>query len=264
MKAKVRSHSHSIRIGALAAVVFAVVMAQPWALLAQGPQPAKGVKYSQISAAEMKEWLSYLASDELQGRQIYTEGFGMASQYIADHLKDWGLKPLNADGTFFQPVKSKGYRVTRNSTVTVTLPDGAKTFKHGDHVTFAVNSGGKQTVNYTGVEFVGYGAAADLQGRALKDKLVVVVPNLAPAGAGAGAAGAAGAAGGRGAGRGGGRGGAGAAVAGGAKGAVTYAAAPAAMSANEQALLRAQAAVIQANEAIQTALRGTGARCDGA
>ena len=256
MKVIARSHSVSIRIGAIAVAVMALAIARPWTLFAQGPQPAKGVKYSQVSPAEMKEWLSYLAADELQGRQIYTEGFGMASQYIADHLKDWGLKPLNADGTFFQPVKNKGYRVTRNSTVTVTLPDGAKTFKHGDHVTFAANSGGKQTVNYTGVEFVGYGTAADLQGRDLKDKLVVVVPNLAPAGAGAGAAGAGG---GRGAGRGGGRGGAGAAVAAGAKGAITYAGAPAAMSASEQALLRAQAAIIQANEAIQNALRGAGA-----
>ena len=124
MKSTVRSHSVSIRIGILAAAVLVAVMARPWTLLAQGPQPAKGVKYSQISAADMKEWLSYLASDELQGRQIYTEGFGMAAQYISDHLKDWGVKPLNPDGTYFQPVKSKGYRVTRNSTVTVTLPDG--------------------------------------------------------------------------------------------------------------------------------------------
>ncbi len=252
MKSTVRSHSVSIRIGAIAVAVMALVFARPWTLFAQGPQPARGVKYSQISPAEMKEWLSYLASDELQGRQIYTEGYGMASQYIADHLKDWGLKPLNTDGTFFQPVKNKGYRVTRNSAVTVTLPDGAKTFKHGDHVTFSANSGGKQTVNYTGVEFVGYGAAADLQGRDLKDKLVVIVPNLAPAGSGAGTGA------GRGGGRGGGagRGGPGAALAAGATGAAIYAAAPAAMSASEQALLRAQAAIIQANEAIVTAIRG--------
>ncbi len=258
MKATVRSHSVSIRIGILAATVLVAVMARPWTLLAQGPQPAKGVKYPQISAADMKEWLSYLASDELQGRQIYTEGFGMAAQYISEHLKDWGVKPLNPDGTYFQPVKSKGYRVTRNSTVTVTLPDGPKTFKHGEHVTFAVNSGGKQTVNYTGVEFLGYGTAADLQGRDLKDKLVIIVPNLAPAAPGA--AGAAAGGGGRGGGRGGGgRGGGAASIAGGARGVITFAPTAAAMSATEQALLRAQAAIIQANEAVQNALRGGGA-----
>ena len=76
------------------AVLFAVV-ARPWTLFAQGPQPAKGVKFSQVSAAELKEWLTYLASDDLKGRQIYTEGYGMAAQYIAQNLKDWGVKPIN-------------------------------------------------------------------------------------------------------------------------------------------------------------------------
>ena len=89
-----------------------------------GPQPAKGVKFSQVSAAELKEWLTYLASDDLKGRQIYTEGYGMAAQYIAQNLKDWGVKPIN--GSYFQPVRTRGYRVTRNSSVTLTLPDGPR------------------------------------------------------------------------------------------------------------------------------------------
>ena len=40
--------------------------------------------------------------------EVFTEGYGRATQYIADHLKTWGLKPLGADGTYFQPVKLKG------------------------------------------------------------------------------------------------------------------------------------------------------------
>ena len=71
--------------------------AQPWRLVAQAPEPAKGIKYAQIGQADMKEWLTYLSSDELQGRQVFTEGYGLAAQYIADHLKEWGLKPLGAN-----------------------------------------------------------------------------------------------------------------------------------------------------------------------
>src|SRR5262245_18967392 len=97
----VRSRSLSIRIAVLAGAALVVTVARPWTLFAQGPQPSKGVKYSQVSQADLKEWLGYLASDELQGRQIYTEGYGMASQYIANHLKEWGIKPLNPDGTYF-------------------------------------------------------------------------------------------------------------------------------------------------------------------
>jgi hypothetical protein len=249
------SSNRSIRVGILAVAVLAAA-AQPWTLLAQAPEPAKGVKFAQISPADMKEWLSYLASDELLGRQIYTEGYGLAAQYVADHLKDWGVKPLNADGTYFQPVKSKGYKVTRNSSVAISLPDGQKTFKHGDHVTFSASAGGKQTVDFAGAEFVGYGLPADLQGRDLKGKVVVIMANLMPAAPGAGGGGGRG-------GRGGGGGGAAAALTAGAKAVITYAPAPAPLSANDQALLKAQAALIQATEAIQAAQRGGGAGAGG-
>jgi glutamate dehydrogenase/leucine dehydrogenase len=94
-------------------VFLAVAWGQPWRLLAQGPAPATGVSYSKISETDMKDWLSYLASDELQGRQVFTEGYGRATQYVADQLKSFGVKPIGVNGTYFQPVKLKGH-VTRN------------------------------------------------------------------------------------------------------------------------------------------------------
>jgi Peptidase family M28 len=260
----------SVRNAAMLFVVLAAAWTQPWRMHAQSkpslpPEPATGTRYATISPDDMKEWLSYLASDQLQGRQIFTEGFGLAAQYIADHLKEWGVKPL-ADGTYFQPVKLKGYRVTRNSTVSITVNGATKTFKQGDHVTFPINSGGKQTVSFDSVEFAGYGQANDFQGRDLKDKLVVSVPNLAPApaagrgGAGRGAAvpaAPAANAGGRGA-RGGGAAGA---IALGAKAYIGLTAAAAQLTPAEQALAQAQTALNQAAAAVnqaQQALRGGG------
>ena len=163
------------------AVFLAVAWGQPWRFLAQGPAPATGVRYAQISENDIKEWLSYLASDELQGRQVFTEGYGRATQYIAGELKGFGVKPIGENGTYFQPVKLKGYRVTRNSTVTVDANGQSRTFKHADHVTFGTGSGGKQTLVFEGVEFLGYGLPSDYEGRNLKGKLIVTVPNLAPA-----------------------------------------------------------------------------------
>ncbi len=88
------------------------------------------------------------------------------------------MKPAGDDGTYFENVKLRGYRVTRNSSVTVTATNGqSRTFKHGDHVTFPANSGGRQTLTFDSVEFVGYGQAADYQGRDVKNKLIVWVPN---------------------------------------------------------------------------------------
>ena len=160
--------SHRILVFALAVLVASAV--QPWRLLAQAPSPAKGVKFAQISEADMKEWLTYLSSDELQGRQIYTEGYGLAAQYIADHLKAWGVKPIGDNGSYFQIVRMKGYRVANNSSITITGPDGTKTFKNGDHVTFPTNAGKKQTVTFDGVQFIG---SAPAEGTKFDGKLVV-------------------------------------------------------------------------------------------
>ncbi|HEX5070464.1 MAG TPA: M28 family peptidase [Vicinamibacterales bacterium] len=244
--------SHRILVCALAVLVASAV--QPWRLLAQAPSAVKGVKFPQISEADMREWLTYLASDELQGRQIYTEGYGAAAQYIADHLKSWGVKPIGDNGSYFQVVKMKGYRVTNNSSITIAGPEGTKTFKHGDHVTFATNAGKKQTLTFDGVQFLG--STAPAAGTNLAGKLAVWMTS-APAAPAAGGR-AAGAAGGRG---GGGRVG-GAAVQAGAAAAVGFTAAPPSPSPAEQQLVAAQAALDQAAAAVQqalTAVRGRGA-----
>ena len=165
---------------AMALCAFAVALWQPWTLLAQAPAPAR-VKYAQVSPADLKEWLTYLSSDTLQGRQVFSEGYGLAASYIAERLRSWGVKPIGDEGTFFENVRLRGYRTTRNSSVTVTANGQTRTFKHGDHVTFAVNSGGKQTLEFDGVELVGYGQASDYQGRDVKNKLVVWMPNLSAA-----------------------------------------------------------------------------------
>jgi hypothetical protein len=89
----------SIRIMTLGVAMLAASVVQPWRLLAQAPSVSKGVKFSQVSEADLREWLTYLSSDELQGRQIYTEGYGVASQYIADKLKSWGVKPAGDNGS---------------------------------------------------------------------------------------------------------------------------------------------------------------------
>jgi hypothetical protein len=222
------------------------VWAQPWKLSAQAPEFAKGVKYSQVSAAEMKEWLTYLSSDELAGRQVFTEGYGLAAQYIADHLREWGVKPLGANGTYLQPVRLKGYKATRNSAVTLESNGQAQTFKHGDHVNFNANAGGKQTLTFESIEFLGYGLPADYQGRDIKNKLVVMVPNLAPppgAGGRGNAGGAAAQAGARNPNP----------IALGAKAVIMYIPAPPAQTAAEQALAQAQAALTQANQAVAQA-----------
>ncbi|HEY1307458.1 MAG TPA: M28 family peptidase [Vicinamibacterales bacterium] len=230
-------------------------------LLAQAPEPSKGIKYAQINPADLKEWLTYLASDELQGRQVFTEGYGLAASYVADRLKSWGVKPLGDGGSYFESVRLRGYKITRNSSVTVVSASGkSTTFKHGDHVTFVAGPGGKRTLTFTGAEFIGYGQAADLRDRDVKDKLVVWMlpsPQVIAAGAGRGAPG--------------GRGGAGVAInTYHAAAAIGFTPAPNPTDA-ERAVTQAQDALQKATEALQQAQaqlqgrgRGAGARGRGA
>jgi hypothetical protein len=254
------SSRRSWRVGVLALVCLTVAGARPWTLWAQSPAPSAGVKFATIAEADAKQWLTYLASDALQGRQIYTEGYGLAASYIAENLRAWGVKPLGDmigdQKSYFQSVKNKGYRVTRNSSITVEVGGQSRTFKHGDHVTFPANAGGKQTINFSGVEFVGYGIVSstykvdDFAGRDLKGKLVLslsgtpaaVVAQMTQAGGG---------------GRGGGRGlNATAAymqLTLGAGGVLNFQPAPPPPTAADETVVQAEAALVKAQEALDAA-----------
>ena len=237
---------------AVCALVLGAIIGGPWlpSLEAQ-----RGGRKGQVSEADLRTWLTYLSSDTLEGRQIFTEGYGLAAQYVSERLREADVKPGGDNGTYFQSVKQHGYRITNNSSLTITAPGKAPvTFKHGEGVTFATNVGGKQTLQFDGVEFVGYGLSVtepahdDYAGRDVKGKLVVWMgngPSTLPAA---------------------GRGGAAARnryaiEIKGAKAAVSFTPAPAPPSPAEQALAQAQAALQQANLAVtqaQAALQQAG------
>jgi len=109
-----------------------------------------------ISQDDLRTWLTYIASDELQGRLVYTEGLGLAGAYIADHLKEFGVKPGGDRGSYFQEVRVLGVRTRSNSSVTVTVNGQTRTFKDGEGVTFPRNQGAMQTVSGDAA-FAGYG-----------------------------------------------------------------------------------------------------------
>jgi hypothetical protein len=123
---------------------------------------AQTAKQPSISQDDLRTWLTYIASDELQGRQVYTEGIGLAGAYITEHLKEWGVKPGGdralggTSGSYFQEVRVLGVRTRSSSSVTVTVNGQSRTFKDGEGITFPRNQGAKQTVNGEAA-FVGYG-----------------------------------------------------------------------------------------------------------
>lgn len=69
-----------------------------------------------ISATQIKDFLTFIASDEMEGRDTPSRGLDTAAKFIAFNLARWGFKPAGDNGTFFQRID-----LLRNRT------DGGKT-----------------------------------------------------------------------------------------------------------------------------------------
>src|SRR5262249_26679370 len=76
---------------------------------------------SAIRAQDLREWLTYIASDELEGRAVFSSGFGLAAAYIEDHLSAWGVKPAGDGGRYLQTVRVLGVKATSRASVTVEV-----------------------------------------------------------------------------------------------------------------------------------------------
>ena len=149
---------------------------------------AAGGGLASIKSSDLKQWLTYIASDELQGRAVYTTGIGLAAAYIERHLQSWDVKPAGDGGSYFQTVRVLGVRSTNRSTVTVEVGGESRTFADGEGVAFPKNVGGRRRFTIDRVEFAGYGLEApradhsDYVGKNVKDAAVVWLGNAGPKG----------------------------------------------------------------------------------
>lgn len=55
-----------------------------------------------ISGDRLKDFLTFIAADALQGRDTPSPGLDAAANFIAYNLKSWGVKPAGDNGTYFQ------------------------------------------------------------------------------------------------------------------------------------------------------------------
>jgi len=63
---------------------------------------ARGVET--INAEQMRAYLAFIASDEMEGRDTPSRGLDTTAKFIALNLSRWGFKPAGDDGTFFQKI----------------------------------------------------------------------------------------------------------------------------------------------------------------
>lgn len=69
--------------------------------------PAEKKMAEAITSAQLKDYLYYVASDEMEGRDTPSKGLDLTAKFIATLLSRWGFKGAGDDGTFFQKISLK-------------------------------------------------------------------------------------------------------------------------------------------------------------
>lgn len=69
-----------------------------------------------VTARQMKEHLTFIASDELEGRDTPSRGLDIAALYIAKHLASWGIEPGGDEGSYFQKFPLKRNKIDVQNT----------------------------------------------------------------------------------------------------------------------------------------------------
>ena len=82
-------------------------------LTAAAPAEAPGT--TSISATQMKDYLTFIASDEMEGRATPSRGLDTTAKFIATLLSRWGVTPGGDNGSYFQKIAMSARRV---------MPDG--------------------------------------------------------------------------------------------------------------------------------------------
>ena len=155
-------------------------------LVATAGAMAAGVGIGAIKSLDLRDWLTYVSSDELGGRAVFSAGFGLAAGYVSDHLHAWDVKPAGDHGSYLQTVRVLGVTTTSRSTVSVTVNGETRTFADGDGITFPKNMGGKRRLTVERVEFAGYGLDApgaghvDFRGKDVKNAVVIWLGTSGP------------------------------------------------------------------------------------
>jgi Zn-dependent M28 family amino/carboxypeptidase len=130
-----------------------------------------------ITADQMRKYLTFIASDELEGRDTPSRGLDIASMYIADHLRTWGLKPAGDNGTYFQKFPMKRSKI---DTANTRLDLNGQNFTFGDDFLALFTAGsGSGNVVYAGTGWVIKAKNIDsYAGIDVKDKIIVVTGGL--------------------------------------------------------------------------------------
>jgi len=66
--------------------------------------PAERKAVSAVTAKQISDYLHFVASDEMEGRDTPSRGLDTTAKFIGMNLSRWGFKPAGDDGTYYQKI----------------------------------------------------------------------------------------------------------------------------------------------------------------
>lgn len=127
-----------------------------------------------ITGKQISEYLYFVASDEMEGRDTPSRGLDLTAKFIGLNLSKWGFKPAGTDGTFFQKIPLRRTQVLGEQSSAAV---NGQSFKYGEDF-YASPAAGEAAGQMV---FVGHGLMVKAKnidyykGIDVKDKIMVVV-----------------------------------------------------------------------------------------
>ena len=107
-------------LASLLVTTFPATYAQRAADKSKSKKPAVSVTAQRgvdtIAAAQLRDYLTFIASDEMEGRDTPSRGLDTTAKFLAVNLARWGFKPAGDNGTFFQKIELRRDRADQGQT----------------------------------------------------------------------------------------------------------------------------------------------------
>jgi len=129
-----------------------------------------------ITASMLKDYLYFIASDEMEGRDTPSRGLNTTAKFLGMMLSRWGYKPMGDDGTYYQHI---ALRKTTSVPADSHCDINGRNFNFGEG--FLNGSAGSASGSAV---FVGYGIAHKAKGINpfdgvnVKDKIIIAYNGL--------------------------------------------------------------------------------------
>jgi len=122
-------------------LLLVIALLAPTAALAQAPvkvTPAERKIAESIKADRISNWLHFVASDAMGGRDTPSPGLDLTAEFLKMNLAMWGFKPAGDDGTFFQNIALRRDVIDPSAT---SVRFGGESFAYGDDLARASGGG---------------------------------------------------------------------------------------------------------------------------